>query len=145
MKWYTCRIPSSLVEEFAQRLTTHILIIGSRTRNSVVAGKIPNINPEGWRSVAQLTDILGKPMTNLTVLIVDSSGADQMLFTQTLAFFSMQASVVQLHFHLLTTAVELTRTSVNPLLLKKNHILHGLYLFLLSNLNDYTCLCYRFQ
>ena len=71
----------------------------SRTRNSVVAGKIPNINPEGWRSVAQLTDIFGKPMTNLTVLIVDSSGADQMSFTQTLTFFSMQASVVQLHYH----------------------------------------------
>ena len=56
-------------------------------KNSVVAGKIPNINPEGWRSVAQLADILGKPMTNLTVLIVDSSGADQMSFTQTLTFF----------------------------------------------------------
>ena len=87
--------------ESGRRICTEIdyTHIGSRTRNSVVAGKIPNINPEGWRSVAQLTDIFGKPMTNLTVLIVDSSGADQMSFTQTLTFFSMQASVVQLHYH----------------------------------------------
>ena len=87
--------------ESGRRICTEIdyTHIGSRTRNSVVAGKIPNINPEGWRSVAQLTDIFGKPMTNLTVLIVDSSGADQMSFTQTFTFFSMQASVVQLHCH----------------------------------------------
>ena len=65
----------------------------------MVAGKIPNINPESWRRFARLTDILGKLMTNLNVLIVDSSGADQMSFTQTFTFFSMEASVVQLHCH----------------------------------------------
>ena len=101
----------------------------------MVAGKIPNINPEGWRSVAQLTDIFGKPMTNLTVLIVDSSGADQMSFTQTLTFFSMQASVVQLHCHYYTVT----------LLLKKIIFCMDCICSYFQNLNDYTCLCFRFQ
>lgn len=66
--------------------------IGSRARRGVVARAVPGVNPDGWRKVAQLTDIFGKPVTNLTAMIVDSSGADQMSMVQTLTFFSMQAS-----------------------------------------------------
>lgn len=62
--------------------------IGSRLRRMVVAGAIPGVDPEAWRTVAKKTTLENKPKTNLTTVIVDSSGADQMSMTQTLTFFS---------------------------------------------------------
>lgn len=66
--------------------------IGSRLRRMVVAGAIPGVDPEAWRTVAKKTTLENKPKTNLTTVIVDSSGADQMSMTQTLTFFSASVS-----------------------------------------------------
>jgi hypothetical protein len=64
--------------------------IGSRTRRMVVAGEIPNVDPQGWRHVAKLEDTDGDTVTNLSPVIVDSSGADQMSIVQTMTFFSLK-------------------------------------------------------
>ena len=54
----------------------------------VVSRDIPRVDPDAWREVARLTTLKGEPVTPLSVVIVDSSGADQMCIKQTLTFFS---------------------------------------------------------
>lgn len=54
----------------------------------LVAGQIPGVDPKRFLEVAKLRDVMGNPVTNLTELLMDAKGADQMSFSQTLSLFS---------------------------------------------------------
>ena len=60
----------------------------------IISDKVPWVDPEAWNFVARQRNATGKPVTNLTIGIVDSSGGDQMKMTHTRTFFSKEASLV---------------------------------------------------
>lgn len=79
----------------AQTDYTHIF---SRLRKFVMKGNIMRVKKEGWVYVAQLKDFEGKPVSALTLSMVDATGGDQMKITHTKIFFSAEvAELLRLH------------------------------------------------
>ena len=58
--------------------------------NSLFTGQVPGINQSCWTQVAHMTDSIGRPITNLTPVILAGAGADQMSLVHTRTFFSEQ-------------------------------------------------------
>ena len=54
------------------------------------SGNIMRVKKEGWVYVAQLKDFEGKPVSALTLSMVDATGGDQMKITHTKIFFSAE-------------------------------------------------------
>lgn len=59
-----------------------------------ISGAIPGISKLAWEAVATLTNPDGSYLTNLTPILMDDSGSDQMAMQHTITFFS--ESVIQL-------------------------------------------------